>query len=151
MKCPHCGEFIDNVLWKALAPYRAEKLPVVITNVDAILEVGNRIVAVFEEKSSHDGVLRVRGYQCVILKKIAKCLDVPLFIIEKESDHVKLFRYDTNQIVKSSPFVSADQLLPVFQGSVEEFGNWVYSTLISPHVPLSRERNRFGGGLNGRR
>jgi len=91
----------------------------------------------------------VRGYQCVTLKKIAKCLDVPLFIIENEGDQVKLFRYDTNQIVKSSPFVSADQLLPVFQGSVEEFGNWVYSTFIQ--APLSRERNRFGGGLNGRR
>jgi len=150
MKCPHCGEFVDNVLWKALAPYRAEKLPVVITNVDAIIEVGNRIVAVFEEKKSKNGFPQVRGYQCVTLKKIAKCLDVPLFIIEKESDHVKLFRYDTNQIVKSSPFVSADQLLPVFQGSVEEFGNWVYSTFIQ--APLSQERKKLvGGGLNGRR
>ncbi|MEM2356090.1 MAG: hypothetical protein QXO00_07240, partial [Candidatus Bathyarchaeia archaeon] len=69
MKCPHCGEFVDNVLWKALAPYRAEKLPVVITNVDAILEVGNRIVAVFEEKKSKNGFPQVRGYQCVTLKK----------------------------------------------------------------------------------
>lgn len=76
MKCPHCGQYIENTLWEALQPYKDRSGKVVITNIDAVLEVGPRIVAIFEEKNGH---LRIRGYQAVTLKKIARCLRVPYF------------------------------------------------------------------------
>ena len=131
MKCPHCGRYLENTLWQALQPYRSLNLPVVVTNIDSILEVGPRIRAIFEEKNGH---ARIRGYQAVTLKKVARSLKVPLFYIERTGEEVKLYEYDVNQPVESSYFLRADQLLPVFTGSVSEFGEWVYSRLIRPHV-----------------
>ncbi|ADC66181.1 hypothetical protein Ferp_2047 [Ferroglobus placidus DSM 10642] len=147
MKCPHCGQYIENTLWEALQPYKDRSGKVVITNIDAVLEVGPRIVAIFEEKNGH---LRIRGYQAVTLKKIARCLRVPLFYIEREGDQVKLYEYDTSQKVESSPFLKASQLLPVFSGSVEEFGEYIFSRFIS-QAPPSREENPLGGGRGGRK
>ncbi len=135
MKCPHCGQYIENTIWTALKPYRKLNLPVVVTNIDTVLEVGPRIRAIFEEKNGH---LRIRGYQAVTLKKVARSLKVPLYYIEREDDKVKLFEYDVNQKVHSDYFLRADQLLPVFTGSISEFGEWVYRKFILP--PSSSRR-----------
>lgn len=137
MRCPHCGKYLENTLWKALQPYRSLKLPVVVTNVDAILEVGPRIRAIFEEKNGH---LKIRGFQAVTLKKVARSLRVPLYYIERRADDVNLFEFDPKQTVHSDHFLRADQLLPVFSGSVEEFGDWVYSHFIQPYTPPSRRK-----------
>ena len=127
MKCPHCGQYIENTLWEALKPYHDPRNKVVVTNIDTILEVGPRIVAIFEEKNGH---LRIRGYQAVTLKKIARSLRVPLFYIERDGDHVRLYEYDVTKNVEPGKFLKASQLLPVFSGSVEEFGEFVYRKFI---------------------
>ena len=127
MRCPHCGKYIENTLWQALRPYRNPELPVVVTNIDAVLEVGPRIRAIFEEKS---GNLRVKGFQAVTLKKVARSLKVPLYYIERDGEEVRLYEYDITQKVCSDHFLRADQLLPVFTGSISEFGDWVYRRFI---------------------
>ena len=137
MKCPHCGNYIENTVWQALKPYRRLDLPVVVTNVDTVLEVGPRIRAIFEEKNGH---LRIRGYQAVTLKKVARSLRVPLYYIEREDDRVKLFEYDVSQKVHSDNFLRADQLIPVFSGSIPEFGEWVYRKFILPSSSSKRRR-----------
>jgi len=139
MKCPHCGQYIDNTLWQALRPYRNPELPVVVTNIDAVLEVGPRIRAIFEEKS---GNLRVKGFQAVTLKKVAGSLKVPLYYIEREDDEVRLYEYDITQKVCSDHFLRADQLLPVFTGSISEFGDWVYRRFIHYDPPSRRNKGR---------
>ncbi len=139
MRCPHCGQYIENTLWKALKPYRNPELPVVVTNIDTILEVGPRIRAIFEEKNSH---LRIRGYQAVTLKKVARSLKVPLYYIERDNETVRLYEYDVNQKVCSDHFLRADQLLPVFTGSISEFGDWVYRKFILQAPPSQRKNER---------
>ncbi len=137
MKCPHCGNYIENTLWEALKPYKGLTDRVVITNIDTILEVGPRIRAIFEEKN---GKLKIRGYQAVTLKKVARALRVPLFYIRRLDDQVNLYEFDVNQIVKAEPFLRLDQLLPVFSGSVNEFGDWIYKNFILQTPPFTEER-----------
>ena len=139
MRCPHCGQYVENTLWQALKPYRNPELPVVVTNIDAVLEVGPRIRAIFEEKS---GNLRVKGFQAVTLKKVARSLKVPLYYIEREEDEVRLYEYDISQKVCSDHFLRADQLLPVFTGSISEFGDWVYRRFIRYAPPSRRNKGR---------
>ncbi len=140
MKCPHCGEFIENTLWQALKPYRELTDKVVVTNIDTILEVGSRIRAIFEEKN---GKLKIRGYQAVTLKKVAKALRVPLYYIERRAELVNLYEFDPKQMVHSDHFLRADQLLPVFSGSVEELGDWIYRKFILQAPPLDKEERRW--------
>lgn len=135
MKCPHCGQYIEDTLWQALRPYKNKSSKVVVTNIDTILEVGPRIKAIFEEKNGH---LRIRGYQAVTLKKVAKALKVPLFYIERDGNLVNLYEFDVHQKVESDYFLRADQLLPVFSGSVEELGEWIYQKFIL-QAPSSSE------------
>jgi len=132
MRCPYCGSYIENTLWRALKPYHDERRKVVITNIDTILEVGPRIRAIFEEKN---GKLKIRGYQAVTLKKVARSLRVPLFYIEREGDRVFLYEYDVNRRVSSSKFLSHELLDPVFSGSIEELSEWIFSRLISNSPP----------------
>ena len=55
---------------------------------------------------------------------------VPLFYIERDGDHVRLYEYDVTKNVEPGKFLKASQLLPVFSGSVEEFGELVYRRFI---------------------
>ncbi|AIG99229.1 hypothetical protein AFULGI_00025140 [Archaeoglobus fulgidus DSM 8774] len=142
MKCPHCGQYLENTLWEALQPYKSLNLPVVVTNIDSILEVGPRIRAIFEEKN---GNLKIRGFQAVTLKKVARSLKVPLYYIERLDDQVYLYEFDTNQPVESGPFLRADQLLPVFSGSVNELGEWIMEKFVLPSC------SSLSGGKNRRR
>ena len=141
MKCPHCGNYIENTLWEALKPYRELTDKVVVTNIDTILEVGPRIRAIFEEKNRR---LRIRSYQAVTLKKVARSLRVPLYYIERIADDVNLYEFNPKQMVYSNHFLRADQLIPVFSGSVEEFGGWVYRKFIlqKRRKTYDQDRNR---------
>lgn len=136
MRCPHCGNYIENTIWEALRPYRELSERVVVTNIDTILEVGPRIRAIFEEKN---GKLRIRNYQAVTLKKVARSLRVPLYYIERRADEVSLYEFDPKQMVHSDYFLRADQLLPVFSGSVEELGDWIYRKFILQAPPSRRK------------
>ena len=140
MRCPHCGKYIENTLWEALKPYRGLFDEVVVTNIDTVLEVGPRIRAIFEEKNSH---LRIRGYQAVTLKKVAKALRVPLFYIERIDDNVNLYKFDVNQKVQSNLFLSLNQLGHVFSGSVEEFGKWIYRNFVLHYLIGQRKEKKM--------
>ncbi len=133
MRCPFCGNYIENTLYLALAPYR-ERSAVVITNIDYIVEVGNRIVCIIEEK--HSPKRRIRGYQLVTLKKVAKALDVPLYILFSNS-RIELYEFDTNEIVRSNPYVSFENQEPIFSGTLPDFGYWFYQKFLA-HAPPSR-------------
>lgn len=139
MKCPHCGNHIENTLWKALQPYRDLDLPVVVTNIDAILEVGPRIKVIFEEKYRH---LNIRGFQAVTLKKIAKSLKVSLYYILRDGNYVEIFKYNTNQIVRADVYLKPETLDPVFSGSIFKFGRWIFRKFISPEVSKHGDNNR---------
>ncbi len=139
MRCPHCGKYLENTIWDALKPYKGVTDRVVVTNIDTILEVGPRIRAIFEEKNGH---LKIRGYQAVTLKKVARTLRVPLYYIERNDELVNLYEFNPRQKVHSDYFLRADQLLPVFSGSVEEFGDWIYQKYILHAPPTSKGRKK---------
>jgi len=115
MKCPHCGNYIENTLWQALKPYHGLTDKVVITNIDTILEVGPQIVGIFEEKN---GKLKIRNYQAVLLKKVARRLDVPVYFIERKEDDVKLYEMNPHQKLRGGYYLEKSQLIPVFHGNV---------------------------------
>jgi hypothetical protein len=135
MKCPHCGNFLENTLFKALKPYQNGK--VVITNIDYVIEVGKRIQAIIEEKQSNHKI--IRGYQLVTLKKIAKCLKVPLYVLYSKNGHIELYEYDRFQFVRSNPYYSFEDQEPVLSGSIEELGEFLNDKFLS-HAPISKIR-----------
>ncbi|RLI82568.1 hypothetical protein DRP04_03670 [Archaeoglobales archaeon] len=137
MRCPHCGNFLENTLFKALEPYHNDSA-VVVTNVDYVLDVGNRIRAIIEEKHSNQKV--IRGYQLVTLKKIARCLRVPLYVLFSKNG-VELYEFDPKQIVRSNPYVNFEDKEPVLSGSISDLGAWLYENFLS-HAPLSRVERR---------
>ncbi len=137
MKCPHCGNFLENTLYKALEPYHNNSA-VVVTNVDYVLEVGNRIRAIIEEKHGNRKV--IRGYQLITLRKIARCLDVPLYVLFSKNG-VKLYEFDNKQVVRSNPYISFEDKEPVLSGSVSDLGTFLYEKFLS-HAPLSRVERR---------
>ncbi|RLI76201.1 hypothetical protein DRO97_01355 [Archaeoglobales archaeon] len=114
MKCPHCGQFLENTLFRALEPYHTNS-KVVITNVDYVLEINNRIQAIIEEKHSNQKI--IRGYQLVTLKKIAKCLKVPLYILYSKNG-VELYEFDKFQIVRSNPYYSFENQFWLAQSQI---------------------------------
>jgi len=138
LRCPNCGAYVDNTLWRALQPYRSNTA-VVVSNIDGVLEVGNRIVAIFEEK--HGRSHAIRGYQGVLLKKVARKLEVPLFYLFDHGDFVEVFEYPTNTVIRSSPFIKLGSEFEVFSGSISEFGEYLYNRFLS-HAPLSRPLRR---------
>jgi hypothetical protein len=138
MKCPHCGNFIENILFKALDPYRDSKI--VITNLDYILEVGPRIRALIEEKNSDHKV--IRGYQLITLRKVARSLNVPLYLLFNTSKGVELYEYPHTRRVRSSPFVNFESWNPVFAGSVEGLGSFFYEKFLVYAPPKERRKRK---------
>ena len=131
MRCPHCGQFIENTLFKALEPYHSNS-EVVVSNVDYILEVGSRIRAVIEEKQSNHYI--VRDYQLIILRKVAKSLNVPLYVLFAKNGKVELFNFPTNEKVRTSPFVSFQDREPILSGSISDLGEFFYEKFLV-HAP----------------
>jgi len=142
VKCPHCGKFIENTLFKALEPYH-DNSAVVVTNVDYVLDVGNRIRAIIEEKHSQSKI--IRGYQAVTLKKIAKSLRVPFYVLFSKNG-VELYEVDRFSMVRSNPYVSFEDKEPVLSGSISDLGSFLYEKFLA-HAPPSRNGRR--GGLRG--
>jgi len=136
MKCPHCGQFIENSLFKALRPYRNGNA-VVVTNVDYVIDVGSRIRAIIEEK--HGKSKLVRGYQLVTLKKIAKSLRVPLYVLFSNGK-IELYEVDRFSLIRSNPFVSFAEQEPILSGSIKDLGNWIYEKFLSDAPPSKKVR-----------
>jgi|GEM_PF-824264 hypothetical protein len=139
MKCPHCGQFIENTLYKALEPYHntSVRQQVVITNIDYVVEIGNRIRAVIEEKQSNYRV--IRGYQLITLRKIAKSLKVPLYILFSKNNKIELYNFPTDEMVKTSPFVSFQDREPILSGSIQDLGAFFYEKYLI-HAPPSQRK-----------
>ena len=139
MKCPHCGKFFENTLFKALEPYHDDSA-VVVTNVDYVLDVGNRIRAIIEEKHSQNKI--IRGYQAVTLKKIAKALRVPFYVLFSKNG-IELYEVDRFSMVRSNPYVSFEGEDPILSGSISDLGSFLYDNFLS-HAPPSRNGRRGG-------
>lgn len=92
------------------------------------MDVGNRIQAIIEEKHSYQKI--IRGYQLVTLKKIAKCLKVPLYILYSKNG-IELYEFNPNQIVRSNPFYSFKNQKPVLSGSISDLGSFIYEKFLS--------------------
>jgi len=138
MKCPHCGQFIENSLFKALEPYHTNS-EVVITNIDYVIEVGNRIRAVIEEKQSNYKI--IRGYQLITLRKVAKCLNVPLYVLFTKNGKVELYNFPTNEMVKTSPFVSFQDREPILAGSIQDLGSFLHEKFLTKAPPSGRKKS----------
>ncbi|MBO8182715.1 MAG: hypothetical protein H0Z28_07985 [Archaeoglobus sp.] len=139
MKCPHCGNYLENTLYRALKQYRNGNI--VVTNIDYILDAGSRIQAIIEEKKSTSGL--IRGFQLVTLKKIAKCLKVPLLILFSKGESVKLYEYDTSKIVRSNPFYQFQDDELIFSGSIEELGLFLFENYLD--VPQKKKKKEVKG------
>jgi hypothetical protein len=135
MKCPHCGNYIESTLFKALEPYDSSKT--VITNVDYVLEVGNRIRAIIEEKKSNCKI--IRGYQLITLRKIARSLGVPLYVMYTKNG-VELYEFPTDEKVKTSPFVSFQDREPILSGSIQDLGSFLNEKYLQ--APLKKKIKR---------
>jgi len=142
MKCPYCGNFLENTLFKALEPYHDDSA-VVVTNVDYILDVGNRIRAIIEEKHSQNKI--IRSYQLVTLKKIARCLRVPLYVLFSKNG-VELYEFDPKQIVRSNPYVNFENKEPILSGSISDLGSFLYEKFLADAPPSRNGRKKTAGG-----
>ena len=140
MKCPYCGNFLENSVHRALKPYQ-KRSAVVITNLDYVIEIGDRIQCIIEEKHSENKV--IRGYQLITLRKIAKSLNVPLYVLFSKNG-IELYEFPVNEVVRTSPgfpYVSFEDRDPVLSGTIEDLGSWFFENYLS-HAPLSRVERR---------
>jgi len=135
LKCPFCGNYIENTLYLALAPYR-ERSAAVITNIDYIVEVGNRIVCIIEEK--HSSKKRIRGYQLVTLKKVAKALNVPLLLlfVDDVEDEVTVYNVPVNMKFPRLHFYNFEKEEPIFVGGYRELRRFILKNFV--YAPPSR-------------
>jgi len=68
-------------------------------------------------------------------------LKVPLFYVHRVGGEVEVYQYDVNEPVRSHIYLDPESLDPVFFGSIEELGEWIFSRFIS-NGPLSREEKK---------
>lgn len=140
MRCPNCGSWVESVTWKALRPYRGNT-GVVLSNVDCLCEVGDEFAFIIEEKQSRQRI--IRGFQLVFLRKLADQLDIPAFVVYDHGNVVTV--YEVPEDLSGNyhpPFYSFEEEIPVFTGSVEELGEWLYREFLV-HAPLSRPLRRL--------
>jgi len=142
MKCPNCGGFIENTVFRALEPYHNSSVrqQVVITNIDYVIEIGNRIRAVIEEKQSNYKI--IRGYQLITLRKVAKCLNVPLYVLFAKNEEIELYNFPIDEMVRTSPFVSFQDREPILSGSIQDLGSFLHEKFLAKAPPSRRKNGR---------
>ena len=132
--CPYCGSPIEKGLRMGITSLRDGIHGVVLTNVDGVLEVGEEIVALFEEK--HTEKHRIPTYQIITLSKVARRLDTPLYVVFTK-DEFTVYEIDVNQRFKGKwhyPFEN-DELILI--GDLTDFREWVYDEFLTD-APLRR-------------
>ena len=138
--CPHCGTPIELTLHSAFHPQR-NGTGVVFTNIDGILEVGERFEAIFEEKHTADH--KIPTYQIISLKRLGRALDVPLFVVFNNNGQITVYRANLRKR-HTGRFYHFEESEFEFSGNLEEFKSWIYDNFLS-HAPLSRKERRGGG------
>ena len=131
--CPHCGQPIEKGLRMGITSLRDKLHGVVLTNVDGILEVGNDIVALFEEK--HSEYHRIPTFQLITLSKIAKRLEVPLYLVFTK-DEFTVYEIDLDQIFSGKFYYPSDDEL-ILIGDLADFQKWIYREFLK-NAPLHR-------------
>ncbi len=133
MICPYCGKPIENGLTVGITSLRDNIHGIVFTNIDGILEVGNSIRAIFEEK--HTSKHRIPTYQIITLSRVAKKLEVPLYLVFSKNEFT-VYEIDVNQRFNGKYYYPSDDEL-ILIGDLSDFQNWVYEEFIR-HAPLCR-------------
>jgi len=138
MICPHCGQFIENSLHKALKGIQTYP-PISITNVDYVLEVGNKITAIIEEKhcKRHIG----KTFQLITLKRIAKAVNAPLLVVfvNDQAEDVTVYELDLTKKLPATTFYSFENHDPIFIGDFVEFRAWILENLV--YAPILGQNN----------
>ena len=138
MICPHCGKPIENGLVSGITSLRDNIHGIVFTNIDGILEVGNSIRAMFEEKCTTKH--RIPTYQIITLSRVAKRLNVPLYVVFSKDEFV-VYEIDVNQRFDGKWYYPSDDEL-ILIGDLPDFQNWVYEEFIR-NAPLCRWLRRL--------
>ena len=141
MKCPFCGAFLENSLHKALGGVQTD--PVIsITNVDYVLEVGNRIKAIIEEKRTYHHIAKTT--QLITLKKIAKSLNVPLLVVfvDDALEEVTVYDLPTSWKLPRTQLFNFERLDPVFVGDFSEFRDFILYNFVYYALPTSNGRRK---------
>ncbi|RLI81023.1 hypothetical protein DRP04_07030 [Archaeoglobales archaeon] len=129
MICPFCGMPIENALHRALNGIQTNP-PIVITNIDYVIEVGNKIATIIEEKHTkrHFGKI----YQLITLKRVARALDVPLLVVFVDDllDEITVYNVPTNRRFPAKRFYNFEKDDPLFIGDYEEFGEFILDNFI---------------------
>ncbi len=131
--CPHCGKPIERGLRLGITSLRDDFHGIVLTNIDGVLEVGDEIRAIFEEK--HTSKHKIHTYQIITLSKVARKLDVPLYLVFTKDEFV-VYEIDVNQRFSGKWYYPSDDEL-ILIGDLSDFQNWVYEEFIR-HAPLCR-------------
>ncbi len=129
MRCPICGAVFHNAVKKALRDVSVYE-GLVITDVDYVIEVGNEITCIIEEK--HLTIHRVPTYQLITLKRITRRLDVPLLVtfIDDEIEEVTVYEAPTDIKYPSSKYFDLSRYDPVFVGGFDEFREFMLYEVI---------------------
>ena len=136
--CPHCGRAIEKGLRDGITSLRNRLQGVVLTNVDGILEVGNDIVALFEEK--HSEYHRIPTFQLITLSKVAKKLECPLYLVFTK-DEFTVYEINLDQTFSGKWYYPNDDEL-VLIGDLSDFRNWIYREFLR-YAPLHRSLRKF--------
>lgn len=132
LTCPHCNQPIETGLRSGITALRDDFHGIVLTNIDGILEVGNKITAIFEEK--HTSKHRIPTYQIITLCRVARRLDVPLYLIFSKDEFV-VYEINVNQRFDGKWYYpSPDELILV--GELSDFRDWVYEEFIRRAPPV---------------
>ena len=139
MKCPFCGQFLENSLNKALNGIQTKE-GIVITNIDYVLEVGKTIRLVAEEKHTQRHFCNI--YQLITLKKVAKSLNVPLLLlfVDDVEDEVTVYNVPVNMKFPRLHFYNFEKEKPIFVGDYRELRQFILKNFV--YAPPSR-RIRF--------
>ncbi|ADB57192.1 hypothetical protein [Archaeoglobus profundus] len=142
MKCPFCGNFLENSLTKALNGIQSEE-GIVLTNIDYVLEVGNTIRLVAEEKHTQRHFANI--YQLITLKKVAKALRVPLLLLFVDDVENEVTVYDVPVNIKfpRRHFYNFEREEPVFVGDYRELRRFLLKNFVYHAPSMKRSFGRW--------
>jgi len=129
MRCPYCGQFLENSLSKALNGIQIKE-GVVITNVDYVLEVGKSIRLVAEEKHTKRHFCNV--YQLITLKKVAKALKVPLLLlfVDDVENEVTIYNVPLDVRFPRLHYYNFEKDEPIFVGSYSDLRTFILKNFV---------------------
>ncbi|ADB58658.1 hypothetical protein [Archaeoglobus profundus] len=141
MRCPYCGQFLENSLHKALNGVQTDD-GIVITNIDYVLEVGNSIRLVAEEKHTSRHFCSI--YQLITLKRVATALNTPLLLlfVDDVEEEVTVYDVPLNIRFPRLHYYNFEREEPVFVGDYRELRRFLLKNFVyhAPSMKRSFER-----------